>query len=306
MMHKNPRLITFIQHALLSAGARGTAKLELLLNAATETLRLGLKHGNPCNPCNPEERRDSGWTHHDLPGICTHGPTPPTTGPPRLMKAGAVASVLDPNRRTYCVHLLSSRVISPFEQVHEIAHGPQQGPTTHIEHLHPVPDDTPQRTQDLWFRKPSKDGRTIAVNDSGDSVWNTMCLLDNRARENTRDRIRANALAQRAFENRSEQRDFSNRQAMAYAFPLARLAALQQLQYANSTQDSEEAGYRMQFTLGRISEVLDRAYNLARMRLAGVNLAADSPYHKYQHFYDRGMAPPSHEEMADVAISDLR
>ena len=63
---------------------------------------------------------------------------------------------------------------------------------------------------------------------------------------------------------------------------------------------------RIRYALGRTTEVIDQAYNLARMRLAGVNLTADSPYLTYQHFYDRGMAPPTHQEMADAAISDLR
>ena len=252
--------------------------------------------------------RHSPWTYHDLPGICTHGPRPPygeslyETGLP-LLKTLEVARVLDPDHRAYCVHLYSSREISSYEQVHEMAFGPQPGPTTYMAHLHPVPSDTVQRPEDLWFRPLSHDGNTVIVENSGATVWETEPLLKQIAVEDRWDRRKAAAFAQEALSERAKERDLSNPQALAYAMPLARLAALQQLQ--NRHQLSPDPATQIRYALGRTTEVIDRAYNLARMRLAGVDLEENIQYLTYQHFYERGMAPPTHEEMADVAISDL-
>ena len=151
-----------------------------------------------------------------------------------------------------------------------------------------------------------RDGRNVILDHSGSTVWDIISLLNKAANEKARDRRRAHALAHHALFLRSKERDFSNPQALAYAMPLARLAALQQLQHQHRNQLRHDPESRIRYALGRTTEVIDRAYNLDRMRLAGVNLTADSPYLNYQHFYDRGMAPPTHQEMADAAISDLR
>ena len=151
-----------------------------------------------------------------------------------------------------------------------MAFGPQPGPTTYIEHLHPVPDHTPQRTEDLWARRLSQDGSTIIVDQSGSTVWDTVSLLNHPGCEDARDRRRATALAHHALSLRSTERDLSHPQALAYAMPLARLAALQQLQHHHRNQLRHEPESRIKYALARTTEVIDRAYNLARMRLAGV------------------------------------
>ena len=317
MLYPTLKLVISMQDELLLRDITDPTKLNSVLLRAINTARRGLEQAADllrrqyADLDNPESHWNNPWTSHDLPGICTHGPKPPRmeslyeTGLP-LMQADAVAGVLDPNQRTYCVHLRSCREICSYERVHEMAHGPQPGPTTYIDHVHPVPGDTPQRTQDLWLRKLSQDGRTVIVDHSGSTVWETMSLLNNAANEGARDRRRAHALAHHALFLRSKERDFSNPQALAYAMPLARLAALQQLQHQHRNQLKHDPESRIRYALGRTTEVIDRAYNLDRMRLAGINLTADSPYLNYQHFYDRGMAPPTHQEMADAAISDLR
>ena len=50
-------------------------------------------------------------------------------------------------------------------------------------------------------------------------------------------------------------------------------------------------------------EMLDKTYNLYLIENHGVNLD-DHP--EYQTFYAMGMAPPTHEEMADIIIAKLR
>ncbi len=47
-------------------------------------------------------------------------------------------------------------------------------------------------------------------------------------------------------------------------------------------------------------EMLDRKYNLYRMENHGINLDEHPEYRTYQTFYEMGIAPPTHEEMADI------
>ena len=47
-------------------------------------------------------------------------------------------------------------------------------------------------------------------------------------------------------------------------------------------------------------EMLDRKYNLYRMENHGINLDEHPEYRTYQTFYEIGIAPPTHEEMADI------
>ena len=49
-------------------------------------------------------------------------------------------------------------------------------------------------------------------------------------------------------------------------------------------------------------EMLDRKYNLCRMGNHRINLEEHSEYRTYQTFYEMGIAPPTHEEMADIVI----
>ena len=56
----------------------------------------------------------------------------------------------------------------------------------------------------------------------------------------------------------------------------------------------------------RATETIDRAYNRQRIQLAGINLDQHPHLNHYQAFYNMGMPPPSHQEMADVIISLLQ
>ena len=52
-------------------------------------------------------------------------------------------------------------------------------------------------------------------------------------------------------------------------------------------------------------EMLDRAYNLYRLEHDGMNLDDHTEYRSYQTyqtFYELGIAPPTHQEMADTII----
>ena len=49
-------------------------------------------------------------------------------------------------------------------------------------------------------------------------------------------------------------------------------------------------------------EMLDRAYNRYRLEHHGINLDDHPEYRSYQTFYEMGIAPPTHQEMADIII----
>ena len=53
---------------------------------------------------------------------------------------------------------------------------------------------------------------------------------------------------------------------------------------------------------GMPMEMLDRANNLYRLKYHGINLDHHPQYRSYQTFYEMGIAPSTHQEMADVTI----
>ena len=54
---------------------------------------------------------------------------------------------------------------------------------------------------------------------------------------------------------------------------------------------------------GRASEVFDRAYAMARIRRAGVDLDQHPEFRSLQAFYELGVRPPTHQEAADVLVA---
>ena len=55
----------------------------------------------------------------------------------------------------------------------------------------------------------------------------------------------------------------------------------------------------------RAGEAFDRCFHLSRIRAAGITLDDHPEYRSYQKFYELGMAPPTHAQMADTIIAAL-
>ena len=55
----------------------------------------------------------------------------------------------------------------------------------------------------------------------------------------------------------------------------------------------------------RACEAFDRAFHLARISAAGINLDDHPEYRSYQIFFDLKMPPPTHAQMADHIIAAL-
>ena len=115
--------------------------------------------------------------------------------------------------------------------------------------------------------------------------------------------------AQGILAERSRERDFSNREALAAAMELVRAVIVinysrtSEESWIEDTEDPEwEASYAV---VARATETLDIAYNYSRIVMAGIDLERYPEYHSYQPFYDMGWKPPSHQEMADHIIGTL-
>ena len=61
----------------------------------------------------------------------------------------------------------------------------------------------------------------------------------------------------------------------------------------------------MQQLRGMPIEMLDKTYNRYRIENHGINLDHHPEYRTYQTFYETGIAPPTHEEMADIIIATM-
>ena len=49
--------------------------------------------------------------------------------------------------------------------------------------------------------------------------------------------------------------------------------------------------------------MLDKTYNMYRLENNGINLEDHLEYRTYQTFYELGIAPPTHQEMANIIIT---
>ena len=110
---------------------------------------------------------------------------------------------------------------------------------------------------------------------------------------------------------RARERDFSDQDALdrckenlhtAITYVLGRVEA------AARPNVDEETKHRVTMAQlkGMPVEMLDRSYNLHRLRNQGIDLDQHPDFRTYQTFYEMGIAPPSHEEMADIIIAKTR
>ena len=106
--------------------------------------------------------------------------------------------------------------------------------------------------------------------------------------------------------HRARARDLSDARALERCKPDVRTAITYVLGRIEATGTSLDAETKHRLTMAQLRgmpvEMLDRAYNRYRLERHGVNLD-DHPEHRtYQTFYELGIAPPTHQEMADIII----
>ena len=252
------------------------------------------------------------FTHFDIPGICTHGPAP-VPGQDlygSTMITAAQLMEMSNENSTYCLHFGATRTIHPGWDLAAWAREPQYGPTLFINHLHEVPANTEQRTEDLWMRTVDPITGQISVDDHLESVWNTATLAGPTPAADHPLRDEARRLTAQAFNERREERNLTEEAALEEALQLAEDGAVNSLSREHQEFAPEDGTGpvlgREHFTLMRVKELIDRAYNRARIRIAGVDLDNLTVGHKFGDFFALGMAPPTHEEMADHIIRTHR
>ena len=110
--------------------------------------------------------------------------------------------------------------------------------------------------------------------------------------------------------HRARDRDLNDERALERCKPNLRTAITYVLGRIEATGTSPGGETKHRLTMARLRgmpvEMLDRKYNLHRMENAGVNLDDRPQYRSYQTFYEMGVAPPTHQEMADIVIQARR
>ena len=175
---------------------------------------------------------------------------------------------------------------------------------TLLETITEVPPDTRQRPEDLWITYVDKNSGRTMVEYSQD-VWATQHLpnADPTLGETveiplTEDEIEF--LMARIILHRSKEKRLDNPRALDRAKEV--MTSVFRKTLAGLLQHDLSFHMTMDSAAARASEALDRAYSLARIEQSGINMDDHPEFRSYQVFYDLGMEPPTHEEMADYII----
>ena len=167
-----------------------------------------------------------------------------------------------------------------------------------------VADDYVLPVQDMWetLRDP-RTGQVMAANHRED-VWDITRFTEPVSPGEMapdEEEIRGTARAMAAA--RLKDLPSGDREAAREAVPAAENALIQhaarQHALGQSWDDTPWIGQ------ARAQEAFDRAYGRARMRRAGVDIDQLSRWRSYQAFFELGIPPPSHEEMADHMIRNF-
>lgn len=175
---------------------------------------------------------------------------------------------------------------------------------TFLTSIDEVPTGTQQTIQDLWetYLDPNN-GQTMVSNHQQD-LWDldffteeyptpTLPLSDFLLQE----------LTSQVIETRQQQRNCENETAINQARPTTAAALLNS--YNRDMLNGATRDGALQFAMIKATEAFDRAYGLARIRLAGIDIDQHPQLRSYQTYFDLGMAPPTHEEIADYIINTL-
>ena len=245
-----------------------------------------------------------------IPGMCAQGPPSyselETNDRRRLRREAALAQVSQD--AIYCVHYSSLReILNSPDLADRIARYPE-GDLTHIEYFHQVPADTPQDPRNLWLRKQDPKTGAVTVSNADEDPWDLdiLLFLPDGASPVDAELELLEIYTAMVVGLRSRDRDLSEEEALergkqdvhtAITYVLPRIEAV------GSHLDEET---KHQLTMAQLRgmpvEMLDRAYNRYRLEHHGINLDDHPQYRTYQTFYEMGIAPPTHQEMADIII----
>ena len=242
--------------------------------------------------------------------MCAQGPPSYSeaemTNRHRLRREAALAQVSQD--ATYCVHYSSLReILNSPDLADRIARYPE-GDLTHIEYFHQVPADTPQDPRNLWLRKQDPTTGAVTVTSAAEDPWDrdVILTLPDGASPVDPGPGFLDIYTAMVIGHRARDRDLSDARALERCQPDVRTAITYVLGRIEATGASLDAETKHRLTMAQLRgmpvEMLDRAYNRYRLEHHGINLDEHPEYRTYQTFYEMGIAPPSHEEMADIII----
>ena len=182
-------------------------------------------------------------------------------------------------------------------------------------HSHNGPTRAEANSQDprtLWRTKADPYTGEVTITNPQDDPWDTEVLLQlpHGAKPVDPGSALLDIYLAMIIGERSKTRDFSDQVALERCKNDVRTAITYVLGWVEAAAPAgldEEAKHQtiMQQLQGMPMEMLDKTYNLYRLESHGISLMNHPEYRTYQTFYDMGIAPPSHEEMADIIIAKL-
>ena len=152
----------------------------------------------------------------------------------------------------------------------------------------------------------------MTLTNAQDNPWDTEVLLElpNGSRPVDPGSALLEIYVAMVIGDRSKTRNFSDQVALDRCIEDVRTAITYVLGWVETAAPpglDEQAKHRttMQQLRGMPIEMLAKTYNLYRMENHGINLQDHPEYRTYQTFYEMGIAPPSHEQMADIIIATI-
>ena len=179
---------------------------------------------------------------------------------------------------------------------------------TYINELKPVPDDYQIPVEDLWLKYADESGHTVVQNAEQD-VWDHTWFTDTTPKMEARinEIVNQQQVDYMLFMTvKRQQGDYPATPDFDQVLDLTRRAlvsAIDAMLRHLETPTQEDLVNIFPLVDVRTSEAFDRIFGLARIRAAGVNIDQHPEYRSYQRYYDLGMPPPTHAQMADTIIN---
>ena len=171
-------------------------------------------------------------------------------------------------------------------------------------------ENNPQEPRILWRTETDPSTGEVTITNLDDDPWDTEVLLQlpHGAKPVDPGPDLLDIYAAMIIGERSKTRDFSDQVALERCMDKVRTAITYVLGWVEAAAPAgldEQAKHRtiMQQLQGMPTEMLDKIYNRYRMENNGINLEEHPEYRTYQTFYDMGISPPTHQEMADIIIA---
>ena len=177
------------------------------------------------------------------------------------------------------------------------------GSCTMIKSVREVPPEYVLPVKDLWdVQRDPATGRTIVSGD--DQVWDiTRFTQKTNLQLTPEEEGQLRQAADSICQMRLDQLGYDDPEITGLTLPVAENALLQM----EETMRAQGRDWSQNATVAvmRVYEATDRAYGRERMLRAGVNIDDHPEWNSYQAFFDLGLPPPTHRDMADYLIANL-